>query len=161
MRGSDSKDYLNFTSYTDGYTAGKPLGMTAPCSYVGTINGQLGIASPTEIRFGIGSAVEMKLDANGVVFTKPGTFGGSGSTSAAHPAINFAGSPASGFYAPMANTIGASTGGTERLRIKSTGGVMYAPLPAAPTAPDEGEVYFDSTTKKLRVYNGTAWIDLH
>ena len=54
-----------------------------------------------------------------------------------------------------------STAGTERLRVKSTGGVRYVPLAAAPTTPEEGEVYFDSTTKKLRVYDGTAWADLH
>jgi hypothetical protein len=161
MRGADNKDYLGFYAYTDGYTAGKPLGMSAPCSYIAPVNGQLGIAAPTEIRFGIGSATEMKLDANGVIFTKPGTFGGSGSTSASHPAINFAGSSTSGLYAPAANVIGISTSGTERLRVKSTGGVMYAPLPAAPATPEEGEVYFDSTTKKLRVYDGTAWADLH
>ena len=30
-----------------------------------------------------------------------------------------------------------------------------------PSNTTEGSVYFDSTTKKLRVYDGTAWRDLH
>lgn len=53
-----------------------------------------------------------------------------------------------------------STNSTERLRIKSTGGVRYVPLDAAPAAPDAGEVYYDNLTNKLRCYNGTTWNDL-
>jgi len=30
-----------------------------------------------------------------------------------------------------------------------------------PATADEGAIYFDRTTKKVRVYNGTAWVDLH
>jgi hypothetical protein len=45
----------------------------------------------------------------------------------------------------------------ERLRIKSTGQVRYFPLASAPTGAEKGDVYFDSTLNKLRVYNGTAW----
>jgi hypothetical protein len=40
-------------------------------------------------------------------------------------------------------------------------GVVHAPLSAAPSGATAGQVYFDSTLKKLRVYDGTAWIDLH
>lgn len=53
-----------------------------------------------------------------------------------------------------------STNSTERLRIKSTGGVRYVPLDAAPATPDAGEVYYDNLTNKLRCYNGTTWNDL-
>ena len=28
---------------------------------------------------------------------------------------------------------------------------------ATPITPSEGDVYFDSTSKKMRVYNGTVW----
>ena len=31
------------------------------------------------------------------------------------------------------------------------------PIPAAPAAPGKGDMYFDSTLNKLRVYDGTAW----
>ncbi|AXQ21840.1 hypothetical protein BEN71_10195 [Acinetobacter wuhouensis] len=50
----------------------------------------------------------------------------------------------------------------ERLRIKSSGQVNYVPLASAPTVDvSEGDVYFDSTLKKLRCYDGTSWINLH
>lgn len=30
----------------------------------------------------------------------------------------------------------------------------------APANPDPGTIYFDTTTKKLRYWNETAWVDL-
>src|SRR3954462_13772574 len=32
-------------------------------------------------------------------------------------------------------------------------------LPDDPTSPIEGQIYYNSTSKKLRQYNGTAWIE--
>jgi hypothetical protein len=51
------------------------------------------------------------------------------------------------------------TNSTERLKIHGSGGLKFKPQ-SAPTA-EEGTVYYDSATKKLKVYNGTSWIDLH
>ena len=48
---------------------------------------------------------------------------------------------------------------TERLKIHGDGGLKFKPQ-TVPTA-EEGTVYYDSSTKKLKVYNGTSWIDLH
>jgi hypothetical protein len=46
---------------------------------------------------------------------------------------------------------------TERLRIKGTqGSVRFIPI-ATPSSAEAGDVYYDSTLNKLRVYNGTAW----
>lgn len=33
-------------------------------------------------------------------------------------------------------------------------------LPTAPSTPVDGQIYFDTATDSLKVYNGTAWIDL-
>ena len=52
-----------------------------------------------------------------------------------------------------------STNSTERLKIHGDGGLKFKPQ-SAPTA-EEGTVYYDSAAKKLKVYNGTSWIDLH
>ncbi len=52
-----------------------------------------------------------------------------------------------------------ATNTTERLKIHGSGGLKFKPQ-SAPTA-EEGTVYYDSATKKLKVYNGTSWIDLH
>jgi len=32
---------------------------------------------------------------------------------------------------------------------------------AEPGSPSEGQIYFDTTTKKLRVFDGSAWVNLH
>ena len=50
-------------------------------------------------------------------------------------------------------------GTTERLRIKSNGSVRYTPM-ATPASAEAGDVYYDSSTNKLRCYNGTSWNDL-
>lgn len=39
--------------------------------------------------------------------------------------------------------------------------LKLSPLASAPSSPAEGWVYADSTTHKLRFYDGTTWIDLH
>jgi hypothetical protein len=52
------------------------------------------------------------------------------------------------------------TNNTERARIKSTGQLRFVPLSADPSGAETGDVYYNSSTNKLRVYNG-AWVDLH
>jgi hypothetical protein len=54
--------------------------------------------------------------------------------------------------------LGSAT--VERVRIKAGGQVRFVPLAAAPASPQAGDVYYDSTTNKLRCYNGTIWNDL-
>jgi hypothetical protein len=48
------------------------------------------------------------------------------------------------------------TNSVERMRIKTTGQVRFVPLASAPSSPQAGDVYYDSTLNKLRVYT-TAW----
>jgi hypothetical protein len=49
---------------------------------------------------------------------------------------------------------------TERLRVKGTqGSVRFIPI-ATPSTAEAGDVYYDSTSNKLRCYNGTSWNDL-
>ena len=55
-------------------------------------------------------------------------------------------------------------GNDERLRIDSGGQVIFKPMTTtqrdALTA-QEGGVIYNSSTNKLQVYNGSAWVDLH
>jgi hypothetical protein len=52
------------------------------------------------------------------------------------------------------------TNNTERAIVKTTGQIRFVPLSADPAGAETGDVYYNSTTNKLRVYNG-AWVDLH
>ena len=52
--------------------------------------------------------------------------------------------------------IGTTTPG-EKLDVN---GAMHLTPGSTPTNPDEGDIYMDSTSHKLRVYDGTLWHDL-
>ena len=56
---------------------------------------------------------------------------------------------------------GVFGGINERFRIKSAGQVRYIPLAADPAGAENGDVYYNSSTNKLRVYAGGVWVDLH
>jgi hypothetical protein len=49
----------------------------------------------------------------------------------------------------------------ERARIKETGQIRFQPLAADPAGAEAGDVYYNSSSNKLKVYNGTSWVDLH
>jgi hypothetical protein len=59
--------------------------------------------------------------------------------------------------------LGSTTDGGQRLQVtgdtKLSGRVKFTPQ-ATPSTPAAGDVYYDSTTNKLRCYNGTIWNDL-
>lgn len=80
---------------------------------------------------------------------------------AAAPGLSFADDLNTGIFRAAADTLGISTGGTERVRVQPTGAVRFVPLAADPGTGQAGDVYYNSTTNKLRVYNGTSWVDLH
>jgi hypothetical protein len=46
------------------------------------------------------------------------------------------------------------------MRITGSGGVRIIPRATAPT-PAAGTLYYDSTTNKLKLYDGTSWVDLN
>ena len=54
-----------------------------------------------------------------------------------------------------------NTSNTERLRLKSTGQLRYVPLSSDPAGAENGDVYYNSTTNKLRLYAAGAWVDLN
>lgn len=51
-------------------------------------------------------------------------------------------------------------GNTERMRLKTGGQLRIIPISSAPGGAEAGDIYYDSTTNKLRCYNGTIWNDL-
>ena len=52
------------------------------------------------------------------------------------------------------------TGGTSRVVVKQNGQVRFVPLAADPASPEAGDVYYNSSSNKLKCYNGTTWNDL-
>jgi hypothetical protein len=48
---------------------------------------------------------------------------------------------------------------TESFRMNSTGSVRYIPT-TTPASPSAGDVFYNSATNTLRLYNGTSWFNL-
>jgi len=59
------------------------------------------------------------------------------------------------------DSLAFSTAATERLRIKSAGQTRFVPLAADPAGAEAGDVYYNSGTNKLRLYDGSTWVDLN
>jgi hypothetical protein len=60
-----------------------------------------------------------------------------------------------------ADKINIATGGPNlRFVLHSNGGLKFVPLYSAPTA-EAGTVYYDGSVNKLKVYDGSSWVDLH
>lgn len=49
----------------------------------------------------------------------------------------------------------------ERIRVKASGQVRFIPLASDPGNAEAGDVYYNSSSNKLKVHNGTSWVDLH
>ncbi len=64
------------------------------------------------------------------------------------------------YSAGNTKTLQFGTNSTERLRIHENGGLKFVGQSAAPNA-EAGTVYYDTDDNKLKVYNGTTWVDLH
>ena len=47
-----------------------------------------------------------------------------------------------------------------KMTLKSTGQVRFVPLASDPSGAEAGDVYYNSTSNKLKCYNGTTWNDL-
>lgn len=57
---------------------------------------------------------------------------------------------------PVSGNVGIGTSNPARtLHVNSV--MRLQPIPTAPSSPAKGDMYFDSTLNKLRVYDGTTW----
>jgi len=54
-------------------------------------------------------------------------------------------------------TNGFNSATNVRMIIKKEGAVNLVPLAADPASPAKGDIYFNSVSNKLKIYNGTAW----
>jgi hypothetical protein len=67
---------------------------------------------------------------------------------------------ASVIWSTGAYPIAFGTNGSQRVVVKSTGQVKFTPLSSDPAGAEAGDVYYNSTSNKLKCYNGTTWNDL-
>ena len=117
------------------------FGHTAPSSMLHTKGGQVRIQATIDASNGL----LQFLDAGGTV--RGNLYAGG-----------------SGYFAletPGAVPMNINTNGVTRVQVKSTGQVKFVPLASAPSGQEAGDMYFNSTTSKMQVYTGSAWVDLH
>jgi hypothetical protein len=60
-------------------------------------------------------------------------------------------------YAYGNNPISLHTNNVERIRVKGTGQMRFVPLASDPSGAEAGDVYYNSTTNALKLYDGTVW----
>jgi hypothetical protein len=133
-----------------------------PLNAQGTVNGNLlfrfaNTSNGTSARMGLILGTDFgalgSIDAYGTAYNV-------GSTDDIANGIRLLGSGAGGLSLRASNasgTIRIYTGSTERVRVKSQGQMRFVPLASDPSGAEAGDVYYNSTTNKLKVYNGTAW----
>jgi hypothetical protein len=134
------------------------------------------VAGANELRFNVAASEKMRLDASGNLglgVTNPAAklevYGGASGTVTniqvgnASTAFQVGVDSSNNCQIRTAQNVSILfyTNATERARIKSTGQLRFVPLAADPAGAEAGDVYYNSGTNKLRVYNGTAWVDLH
>jgi hypothetical protein len=61
----------------------------------------------------------------------------------------------------FATSDAANTGPTDRVSVKAAGQLRFIPLAADPAGAEAGDVYYNSGTNKLRLYDGSTWVDLN
>jgi hypothetical protein len=86
--------------------------------------------------------------------------------SGASNAVSLSLVPSNGFEGVIQNNvtngfIQVKTASTTRVTFKNGGQVNFQPLAADPAGAGAGDVYYNSGTNKLRLYDGTSWVDLN
>jgi len=110
------------------------------------------ILNAKEVQFGSGVGEDVKLVASGNMLNfqnKAGSvfrgFVCYDGTYNYNCSFKYIGDEYAVFYAP-----------SKAFYIQAVGRMIHKPR-AAPASPIEGEIYYDSTAKKFKFYNGTAW----
>ena len=117
--------------------------------------------TPTEIRIATTSAGSdwSTTDSWGRIgFYSADTSGNGPATQAAIEATSY---NAAGSTSRLQLKMWNGTAMANCAEVKHTGAVRFIPRASDPADPEAGDVYYNSSTNKLRVYDGTSWVDLH
>ena len=111
---------------------------------------------------GIGTTtMSQRLNVEGSIHLGPGSSFRYISTTSEHLAfVKKAGGPFDFYFRKTDDGLAGGANSTDLFNIKDTGQVRFVPLSADPAGAETGDVYYNSSTNKLRVYNG-SWVDLH
>jgi len=175
--GTSTASYLKFTA---GTTTGQTSADGFDIGISSTGAAQINQRENSSIEFLTNNASRMTLTNIQLTSTVPWQ-GPSGTAGA--PSITFSGDSNTGLYNIGADTLGITTGGTERMRIGSTGNVGIGGSPDANAildiqsttkafmpprmttaqknaiaSPAAGMVVYDTDLKAISYYNGTAWL---
>ncbi len=184
-RGNNFLEFLfngsssNISCWSPGTLKSFNIGTAEPDIFSLYTNNTTRLLIDTLGKVGIGTITpNSKLDVNGAI-----TLSGLGSQSGITTMTNAndlklysgpVGNTSSGIWFRSANVAGDVSAFSELMVIKSTGNVgigttnpartlhvnsvmRLQPIATAPTSPAKGDMYFDSTLNKLRVYDGSTW----
>lgn len=123
-------------------------------------NGQRALIDATG-NVGIGTTtMSQKLNVDGSIHLT-----GSGfkyfSTASEHLALVKKSGPYHFYFRATDDGTAGGANQREMFVIKDTGQVRFVPLAADPAGAEAGDVYYNSGDNKLKVYNGSSWVDLH
>jgi hypothetical protein len=155
---------------TDGGTAG------VTCGTISWFNGSNAIADITgatnsgsatlgSLAFSTGGSPRLTIDSSGNVgiggspSTKLHVVGGNARINDGFQ-LEFGGTTNSIAGSNANNTMNIYTNNVLRVSAKANGQVRFIPLAADPAGAEAGDVYYNSTSNKLKCYNGTTWNDL-
>ncbi len=113
-------------------------------------SGNVGIATAT---------MNERLNVNGSIHLAEGAFKYF-TTASEHLAFTKKAGPYHFYFRKTDDGTAGGANPTDMMVIKNSGQVRFVPLASDPAGGETGDVYYNSSTNKLRVYNG-AWIDLH
>jgi hypothetical protein len=125
------------------------------------------ITSAGNLLIGTTTDAGFKLNVNGGINTVQAKFGSVANRGLTIGTTTVSGTNDAGvvYNAPTTSGGGGThifqTAGSERIRIKATGQMRFVPLSADPSLQEAGDVYYNSNTNKLRLYDGTNWVDLN
>ena len=128
---------------------------TASTPTTGVATERLRIDSSGNVGIGVSPAAGIKLDVNGNLAIRD-TF--NLTMGFANQQRILAGGTSDNTFLTFSQWTGAAY--TERMRIKQAGQVRFVPLAADPSGAEAGDVYYNSSSNKLKCYNGTTWNDL-
>ena len=136
-------------------TAGNTISFTQKLSFnsLGLGIGTAALNYPLEVDGGGNNAAGFKSNAGTVQVTA--------TDGTVNQYVGYANATAAFHGTSTNHSLGLLTNNTTRLEIKNTGQVNFKPLASAPAGASAGDVYYNSGTNKLQVYDGTSWVDLH